>query len=239
MMLSGLTLRGLGQDCPSFAPYRMPASRGGGCSNVPPEAEASGPPAGVTQNPVTGVYETIYVDPNRDLNEAMYAPGAGEANRAAAQAEQDEAIRQARERGIPISCELRTNSAPGVPAIFWSECTVAGVPGHDAGLLIRPGGWNIATTEALRVTGEYISPGSVTPAYIPPGQQAAASAASGKPNQSVPPQDTSVPLKTGITNTGAAMANGQQQATAALPAVETNWLLLAAGAAALWFFTRR
>ncbi len=234
-----MMIRGLGADCPPFAPYRLPDSRGGGCSNIPPGVEFnSGPPAGVMQNPVTGVYETVYLDASRDMNEALYAPGAGESTRAAAEAEQAEAMRQARERGVPISCEIRTNSAPGVPAIFWSECTVAGVPGHDAGLLIRPGGWNIAATEAARVTGQSISLVPVAPAYIPPGAQAAASAATGRPNQSVPPADTSVPLRTNVPNTGSAMAAGQTMPAAVLPAVENNWLLLAAAGAAAWFFLR-
>lgn len=234
-----LSLRGLGSDCPAFAPYRLPAERGGGCSNVPPESEGAGaPPAGAIQNPVTGVYETVYVDPSRDMNEVLYAPGAGESSRAAAEAEQAEAVRQARERGIPISCQIRTNSAPGVPAIFWSECSVGGDPGHDAGLLIRPGGWNIATAAVNTATNQNLSPGSAPP-VIPPGQQAAASAATGRPNQSVPPADTSVPMKTGVPNTGSAMSAAQAGAAPApSPAVgaDWTWLLLAAGAAL--FFMR-
>lgn len=237
-----LSLRGMGSDCPAFAPYRLPESRGGGCSNVPPETEAQGVPAGAIQNPVTGVYEIAYTDANRDWNEMMYAPGAGESTLAAAEAEQAEAYRQAAQRGIPISCQIRVNSSPYSPAVYWSECSVGGDPGHDAGLLIRPGGWNIATTAANTATGQQLSPGSA-PAVIPPGQQAAASVATGRPNQSVPPTDTTVPMKTGITNTGAAMANASQPATAEAPAVEGiagSWtFLLLAGAAAFFFLRSR
>lgn len=191
-------------------------------------------PAGAMQNPVTGVYEQAYTDPNRDWNEMMSAPGAGESSRAAAEAEQAEAYRQAAQRGIPISCQIRTNSAPGVPAMFWSECSVGGDPGHDAGLLIRPGGWNIATTAVNTATGQQLSPGSA-PTVTPPGQQAAASVATGRPNQSVPPADTSIPMRTGVPNTGAAMANaGKPAPQVAEPATDWTWLLVA-GAAAVFF----
>ena len=147
-----LSLKGLGA-CPAFAPYE---GANGFCLNVPPAAP-SAPPADVVQNTATGVYERVYTDANRDLNEALNAPGAGEASRAAALAEQQEAIRQATARGLPISCEVVENSAPGMPAIWQSVCTVAGVPGNDAGLLIRPGGLEIAATEARRVTGQPVS----------------------------------------------------------------------------------
>ena len=241
-----LSLRGLGA-CPDFAPYQGP---NGFCSNVPPSA-SSAPPADVVQNTSTGVYEHVYTDADRSLQEALYAPGAAETSRDAALREQNEAIRQAQARGLPISCDLVLNSAPGVPGLWWSACTVAGVPGNDAGLLIRPGGLEIAAAEARRVTGQPVPLLPATPAYVPPvtnqpgvmptgtvlpTAQDTASATTNKPNQSVPPRDTSVPMQTAPT-TGARMVQAVTE-PAALPTTP-SWVYLAAGAAALFFLMGR
>ncbi len=241
-----VSLNGLGA-CPAFAPYE---GANGFCSNVPPSA-ASAPPADVVQNTSSGVYERVYTDADRSLQEALYSPGAAEASRDAALREQNEAIRQAQARGLPISCDLVLNSAPGVPGLWSSICTVAGVPGNDAGLLIRPGGLEIAAAEARRVTGQPVSLQPATPAYVPPTAnqpgvmpagtvlptaQDTASAATGKPNQSVPPRDTSVPMTTAAT-TGARMSQAVTE-PAAVPGTP-SWVYLAAGAAALFFLMGR
>ncbi len=243
-----LALRGLG-ECPAFAPYLL---ANGACSNVPPQT-ASAPPADVVQNTATGVYERVYTDADRTLQEALQSPGAAESSRDAALREQNEAIRQAQARGVPISCDLVLNSAPGVPGLWQSVCNVAGNPGNDAGLLIRPGGLEIAVTEARRVTGQPVSLAPSTPAYVPPATnqpgvmpagtilptaQDQASAATGRPNQNVAPRDTSVKMSTGITNTGAAMAAGQAVPEPAPVEGMPFWIYLAAGAAALFLIAR-
>lgn len=244
-----LSLRGLG-DCPAFAPYLL---ANGACSNVPPQS-SSAPPADVVQNTATGVYERVYTDADRTLQEALQAPGAAEASRDAALREQQEAIRQAQARGVPISCDLVLTSAPGVPGLWNSVCEVAGNPGNDAGLLIRPGGLDIAVTEARRVTGQPVSIAPSTPAWTPPAvnqpgvmpagtilptAQDQASAVTGRPNQSVPPRDTSVKMSTGIPNTGAAMQAGQAVTEPLALPVTPSWVYLAAGAAALFFLMGR
>jgi hypothetical protein len=134
-------------------------------------------------NPVTGVIERVYTDPTRSYAEAVQTPGAAEQTAAAAQAEADEAERQGAALGVSVDCEVRANCSPvvsgGSPGsetacLYWSECTVAGNPGHDAGLLIRPGGFQIAVTEASRAAG---TPLKSAPVFRPPGAAAPAGSA--------------------------------------------------------------
>jgi hypothetical protein len=208
-------LAGLGEDpCPAIAPIRW---SDGTCSNY---AEPGTIPLPGAQPGLPPNYSPT--------------PGAAEASRAAADAEGAEAERQGAALGLSVDCITRANCGPSaiggnpgpVECLYWSECTVNGDPGHDAGLLIQSRGWQVAATEASY--------------QLPSSSQAAASTVTGRPNQSVPPKDTSVPMDNGVTNPAARMASS---GTVLLPGgfeVSTGTLLLvAAGAAALFLMRGR
>ncbi len=160
---------GLG-GCPAIAPYE---TTGGSCSNIPPgvstdpDAFVQTPftsgilPGGYFMNTVTGVVEKLTIPQGSSQQEITYAAGAAEATRAAAEAEGAAAMAGGRARGLNVACETRENKSPNSPSMFFSECVVNGTPGHDAGLLIRPGGYEIASAEVARVGGKPLTSAAV------------------------------------------------------------------------------
>jgi hypothetical protein len=154
-------LAGLGDDCPSFAQYRLPD---GTCSNLPasywgedtgtrvvqtPYTSPETLPAGYFMNPATGQVEQVPDIAGSSFAERITRPGELEQTAADAQAEGAEAERQGRALGLNVSCQVVPNcDVVGNNCRYWSDCTVNGTEGHDAGLLIRPGGWNIASVES-------------------------------------------------------------------------------------------
>ncbi len=258
--------------CPTYAPYKnsygnctniapittAPASGGGNTGtnylayNDPASPYYQKPeylPAGYVANPWTGKVEAA----------SQYADtGALETSQADAQAEAQAAVAAGAARGVPVVCSVYQNlGTPGYASLFGASCTVAGSGEYDAGLLLRSGGIESALMESGRAAGTpytsvpRISPAltwGTTPAPTPtpvpaPTAQAAASTATGKPNQSVPPRDTSVPMPTGGSSTGArlsaAYADGTKEVTEATGLDSTTLLIGAAAIAAYFLFLKK
>lgn len=229
---------GLG-DCPAYAPY---ATEGGGCSNLPEGVDAhsyfqaggqldeeSGTivgwegdsrqpalecPYGAEVNPFTGRTEC------RTATEAKYTTSSGYVLRAGSQADMAAiaaaAESEARARGIPVKCgayaiggDPITNEQRYAPG-----CTVGGAPiggpdTFDAAAMLTGGGMETLATQ-LGINPFFKA--STGYQFTPPTAQQQASMVTQKPNQSVPPRDTSVPLTTSIPRTADKIA-GQTPVT--------------------------
>lgn len=285
MILSahGFGLRGLGADCPSWAPY---ASANGGCSNVPPELASvdisSFEDRGYSfQN---GVAVAQPVEAAGDSGAYGYAPAGGygvslpaamlEASRAEADADARRAEERGRQLGLNVACTTYQNTSPGSPSLFGTDCTVNGQPGHDADLLMLPGGFNIAATSAQYAAGnpvqhlalstqaapqyDYINPGvpdtlsdiravpssganvlTLSPPPAPPaGPRTQAAAGAATIERAV--SGTSVQTNTtqNLIDRARAAAEPVLGQASASTGLSSTTLLLIAGAAALFLFTR-
>jgi len=154
-------LRGLGADCPSYAPY---STSNGGCSNVPESLSQA--VFSEFDDYGYGYKDGIAVATPEPVGESgNYAAGAGggyqnaltaaalEASLAEAEADARRAEQQGRALGLNVTCKTYQNTNPGGASLFGTDCTVNGQPGHDADLLNLPGGWNIAATSAQYAAG--------------------------------------------------------------------------------------
>jgi hypothetical protein len=176
-------------------------------------------------------------------------------NRAQAEAQAAAAVAAGRARGLDVQCQLILNEGtPGYDGLWTTDCRWPGaVDSHDAGLLIQPRGFDIAMNEEhAAATGgrpiiqqswlpvlQFSNPVPTVPAA--PASQAQASTATNRPNQSVPPRDTSVPMPTGIPNTGASFAEAAQSGLATISAqtgIGSGGLLVLA-AVAVYFMVKK
>ena len=168
------------RGCPDFAPF---TTRTGGCSNVPEELSSLAPSQMTEANLATRGWsynqETGVMTPATNANYINPATGtdywAGlETTEAAAAGEASMAEAAGRRLGLDISCRTYQNYNPAGPSLFGNDCTINGQSGHDAGLLLRPGGFEIAVAEASRAAGSpvshvFLSPNSAPQiVYMPP-----------------------------------------------------------------------
>lgn len=204
-------LQGLGAMCPDGVTPYYPGT-------VCPVAEA---PASNTP---------VYAPPVPTYTYSQ-SPGAIEDSYAAAAAEGQQAEAKGAQLGIPTVCEVVTNRNPiSGEDKYWADCTVKGVEGNDAGLLLQPGGFNVALDTLYAET----APGYVGPGGTSQTAQQQASASTNQPNQSVPPTDTSMPMANGVTNPADRIAAGNASAGNAVPIAppfassldSSTWLLV-------------
>lgn len=168
------------RGCPDFAPF---TTRTGGCSNVPEELSSLAPSQMTEANLATRGWsynqETGVMTPATNANYINPATGtdywAGlETTEAAAAGEASMAEAAGRRLGLDISCRTYQNYNPGGASLFGNDCTINGQSGHDAGLLLRPGGFEIAVAEASRAAGSPVSHVFLSPnsppqiVYMPP-----------------------------------------------------------------------
>jgi len=264
--MMGLTgMMGLGINCPTYAPY---INSYGNCTNVDPNS-----------SPVP-VYNTgsAPLAPSPYQNPAGYQPGQIYSDPSIVQAQATAAEQLAASQGVNLKCVLVQNEGtPGFPGLWTTDCRFPGaVNSYDAGLLLQPGGLRIAQTENAQAinsglpiiqptwlnTNPFVgttfenyglAPSTQVVAAPPtPLTQAQASTLTNQPNQSVPPRDTSVPMATGVPNTGVAFAGGVPNTGAAFAGglvhqferfgessgIGTTGLLIAAAIAAFFLLKR-
>jgi hypothetical protein len=256
-----LRLSGLGVDCPEFAPYES----GGRCSNVPPGVDASRDvfvqtpdtrpedvPSGYFMNPFTGVVEV-----QTAIQEASRArgSGAGEIDRSNAELEAREAERFGRARGLNVGCEVRANCGPGTAGgsptsetscLYWADCTVNGSAGHDAGLLLYPGGWESAVVEIARESGH---PLTSVPMFTNPAAVQRPSGPSGSPAAPASSSPTSGPaaLRSAVNLVPVALGPPSSVAPELPPGIDAlirgislkNWVLLGVAVVGVGFMLTR
>ena len=264
--VAGAKFKGMGEDCPSFAPFKNVY---GGCTNVNPSTPSptgssvngsvipyNDPgsafyqrpeylPAGWVANPWTGVAQQQAI-----ANDF----GAAESSRADADAEGRAAMAAGAARGVNVICRtVQNDSTPGFPGLYWSSCSVAGsVEQYDAGSLAAAGGIESALMSEGRAAGTLFSSvpflRTVGPVYIPtpepiPAQLIPAPAPATRPAQAPPriDQTTSMPSGTQSGNVSKAMANaagGVLERVEEATGIGTTGLLIVGGIALFLFLKR-
>lgn len=222
-------LAGLGEDCPSIAPYRLPT---GSCTNVDPANWASlnrpeineasggtaplpsgGCPSGFAKNswgqcePMT----LLQVENMQNRFGAQLTTDRQTQERLAAEAKQLGA-----KYGLSVSCSIHQNSSPipGDPVMYGTDCTVNGDPGHSAALMLLPGGMQTTLVEVSRAAGNpiYAPPPPVPGAVAPAGATATAQAL--KQQTTATTTATTTPVKTTTEEKKTATTTEEKKTTA-------------------------
>lgn len=225
----GRPVRGMGMDCPSYAPY---INSYGNCTNTPPSSSSTASAGGASQIlPYNDPSSPDYGNPERlpsgwvantwtGVAERVYVPndyGAIETNSADADLEGRAAMTVGASKGVNVVCRTVLNQgAPGFPGLFQSLCTVNGSGEHDAGLLAAAGGIESALMEDGRAAGNVSTSvpflrtstpwwQTATPEPVPAGLPVNTVAAppartSERPSQAVARTDQTTPMPSGTSN---------------------------------------